>query len=386
MRETPVLAVVGGGRWARVYLSVLARMPLSCRLAVVSRHGGERVAAMTDACGRSVTVLPDLDALLAAGKPAGAVVVNAAMSHVDTARTLLSAGVPVLVEKPAATDAAAARSLLAAAEHAGVALMPALTYLHCSYLDHFARLVRAGAPRPATLRLVWTDPAGEVRYGEQKDHDRGIGIAMDVVPHVWGILVAVLGRQPVSVERCVVERGGRGVELRLRAGATLCEVLIGRQTGARQRLITVGGRLAIDFSTEPGTIRVGDSQVSGDADWNIRTDRPVRRQLDAFVAAMAVRATQESLSDLLETARLAGECDGLVKARQRTMLAATPASVFDADTACAVQELLADARVRTGRLQAGDRAGLEAQVQALRARAAAEPDGDWLRVLSAEGV
>lgn len=384
MGDAPLLAVVGGGRWARVYVSVLAGMHLPYRLAVVARHGSQRMAGMKDSSGQAVAVLPDLDALLAAGRPAGAIVVNAAMRHADTAQRLLAAGVPVLVEKPAAPDEAAARTLQEAAQRSGSALMPALTYLHCAYLDNFARLVRAGEPRPANLRMAWTDPAVEVRHGENKGYDRGIGVALDVVPHVWSVLVALLGRVPVAVEGCGIARGGRRVDLRLRAGDTVCDVLIEREAAARRRCVEVGDSLSIDFSSEPGTIRSCGVEASADADWATRTDRPVRRQLDAFLRALAAPPSQQSLADLLDSARLAGACDALVKARQRELLAGTPMSLLDADTACAVRELLAPVLLRTGRLEAGDAAGLEAHVLALQARAA--PPGPWLDALAKEGA
>jgi predicted dehydrogenase len=380
--SAPVLAVVGGGRWARVYLSVLAAMPLPFRLALVARHGAERAGAVLDAAGRAATLVPDVDALLASGRPAGAIVVNAAMAHAGTALRLLEAGVPVLVEKPAAVDPDDAAAMAAAARRHGVALLPALSYLHCAYLDAFAQCVRDAGQEPAALALDWADPASETRHGEQKAYDRGIGLALDVVPHAWAILAGVLGRPAMVLEDCRIARGGRRVALRMRAGAAQCEVLLEREAPQRRRRLAVAGGPAIDFAEEPGILFTAAGARNADPAWATRADRPLRRQLEAFLRALPAPPAARDLADLEDSVRLAHACDLAVKEQQRRVLADAPAGEPDADTACALQELLAPRLVRLGRLRPGDREGLEREVAALRARVADRPAARWLQALA----
>jgi predicted dehydrogenase len=384
MTTPPVLALVGGGRWARIYLSVLAAMPLPFRLVVVSHHGADRVAGTKDAAGDLVTVVPDLDALLSSTRPAGAILANAAMAHGPSALRLLEAGVPVLVEKPAAVSPQQAAAMVRAAERSGAALMPALTYLHCAYLETFAKVLHTAAPRPATaLALDWADSADEARYGERKDYDRGIGLALDVMPHVWAILASVLGRSGFALESCLSERGGRRVAVRLRAGSTACEVRIEREAPARRRAIRFGDGPAIDFTAEPGTIHSAAGEISGDPSWSTRSDRPVRRQVEAFLRGLSAPPAAEALADLEASVRLAHDCDAMVKEQQRRLLANTAAADgLDADAECALRELLAPALVQLGRLQAGDDKSLQEHVRRVREGAERAPAGNWLQALS----
>jgi predicted dehydrogenase len=382
----PVLALIGGGRWARVYLSVLAAMPLEFPIVVVARHGADQLVRLRDQAGRAVIVVPDVDNLLSSTRPAGAIVVNAANSHLPTALRLLEARVPVLVEKPPAMDVSGAASLAQAARRRHVALLPALTYLHCTYLHNFADVVRSAGVAPSTLKLEWADPAAEARYGEQKLYDRGIGLAMDVVPHVWAILASVLGDRPVALESCSMTRGGRCVRLALRVGNVACDVVLEREAAERRRFLSLDDRISIDFTTEPGVIAAAGHRTSGDAQWSTRADRPVRRQVAVFLRELAAPPSERALADLNACTRLASACDQLVKEQQNRLLARSPTGRFDADTECAISELLAPRLLGSGRIRPGDRAALQDQVQALRSRVAQEPAGDWLQALASAHV
>ena len=376
-----VLALVGGGRWARVYLSTLAAMPLPWPLAVVARHAPPAQAATHDAAGRPVLVLPDLDALLSLGRPvAGAIVVNAAAAHAPTALRLLEARIPVLVEKPGAIDAAAAAGLVVAARSHGVALLPALTYRHCAFLDHFAQGLPAR--KPARMRLEWADPAAESRYGEVKKYDRGIGLALDVVPHVWAIASAVLGEHAPRLEACTMERGGRRLLLRLRAGAVDCEAVLERDAPGRRRFLSVDDAATIDFSEEPGTITVDGQARCADPEWATRVDRPVRRQLEAFLQALQAAPDGRALADFEASVQLATQCDALVKAQQTALLASAATARFDDDIACALYELLSQRLLATGGLAPGDRVGLDTHFQGLRVAVARDPQASWLQALA----
>lgn len=385
MPQQGALALVGGGRWAAVYLSVLAAMPLSAPLVVVTRHGTQRFAGMRDHLGRPVTVLPHLEALLESTLPAGAIVVNAAAAHAATALRLLRARVPVLVEKPGATDFASAKALVEAAREEGLALMPALTYLHCAYLDNFAAALRRCAARPSVLRMYWADPVVETRYGEQKLYDRSIGVTMDVMPHIWAILATVLGRSDLRVQGCRIERGGLLVAVWLHAGDVACEIVLEREAAQRRRLLEIDGRASIDFAVEPGIITIDEARTSGDHAWSTRADRPVRRQIEAFLGALGDTRSGRALDDFQASSRLAVECDGMVKQQQARLLAGASVGSFGADVACAVRELLAQRLLGSGSLQPGDLGALESSVAALRAQVMLEPAGNWLDAL-ARGV
>lgn len=380
MAQAPILALVGGGRWARIYLSVLTAMPLPFRIAVVTRHGADRFATARDASGEAVRVFRNIDALLSSGRPAGAIVANAALSHADSALRLLDARVPVLVEKPAAASMQDAAALAQAAAAAGVALMPALTFMHCAYLENFARVLSTcHLPASPTLVLEWVDAAAEARYGEVKTYDHATSAALDVLPHAWSVLTSVLGRQEFRIESCRAEEGGRRVLVRLDAAAVACELRIEREGVARRRMLSVAEGPSIDFTNEPGTIASAEGQSAGDAGWGSRTDRPVRRQVESFLRALSAPPDAQALADLEQSVRLASHCDALIKAQQRQLLAASGvAAGLDDAVARALRELLAPVLVGAGQLRAGDNAGLLARVAALREEAPRSGALTWL--------
>jgi predicted dehydrogenase len=65
----------------------------------------------------------DIAAMLAAGRPDGVIVATPNHLHVDQGLECIDKGIPTLVEKPIATDVAAARRLVEASERNGIALL-----------------------------------------------------------------------------------------------------------------------------------------------------------------------------------------------------------------------------------------------------------------------
>lgn len=276
------VAVIGGGRWARVILGVLSDIAPDAELFACSPRGATATAAWVEQHGlarqaRVLTGWPDvtLDA---------AVVANAARDHEAAAIRALRAGVPVLVEKPLAPTSAGAERIIDAARSSGGKLATAHVFLFASYLQRFAGAV-AAAGGAQSLRIVWADPGAEVRYGEAKTHDASLPVEADVLPHVVSIADVVIGR---PVDRCVRARtSGPGAlaVLELRAGSVSCGVELARGAAARKRLIEVvtgAGTLSLDFAVEPGVVTHGSECASGDPAWST-TPRPLARMLTAFL-------------------------------------------------------------------------------------------------------
>ncbi|WP_298459996.1 Gfo/Idh/MocA family protein [uncultured Cellulomonas sp.] len=114
------VGVVGLGSIARkAYLPVLATTP-GITPVLVTRNA-RTLAEVGDAV-RASDRFTTVDDAVAAGLDA-ALVHTPSSTHPEVAGTLLRAGVPVLVDKPLATDAAAAHALVEVAETAGVSLM-----------------------------------------------------------------------------------------------------------------------------------------------------------------------------------------------------------------------------------------------------------------------
>src|SRR4051812_39475599 len=98
------LALVGGGRWARVLASVLLEVtPASVQIDIHTARNptgmGEWSARQGLGRARVVTASPEFHG---ANRPDAVIVANAARDHTTAAAASLRAGVATLVEKPLA--------------------------------------------------------------------------------------------------------------------------------------------------------------------------------------------------------------------------------------------------------------------------------------------
>ena len=131
------IAIIGGGRWGRVILSVLATsdLPLT-RITMVTSHNSalvqKLVAQLASNC--LIRIVSTLDEI-----PAAAIIANAARSHGETAQQLIVQGAHLLIEKPVVLTSQEAQHLVTLARQAMRVVLPGLSYRFCSYLHHFAQ-------------------------------------------------------------------------------------------------------------------------------------------------------------------------------------------------------------------------------------------------------
>ncbi len=114
------LGVVGLGFMGRRYARFVSAID-GVRLAGV--HDLDTARAEEVAVEFGATVYPDPDALACAADVAGVIVCTPEDRHEQPALAALSAGKPLLVEKPVAHSLAAARAIAAAAERSGVPVL-----------------------------------------------------------------------------------------------------------------------------------------------------------------------------------------------------------------------------------------------------------------------
>ena len=213
-----------------------------------------------------------------------AIVVNAARDHARAIEWALSAGVPVLVEKPVTLTGAESQRLADLARQRSVHFASAHIFLFAGYIDRFSALV-ADAGRVRAIRVRWTDPQSENRYGEQKQYDPGLPIFMDWLPHVMSIVGTLTSDEPEKCEIAKLLRGGAHLELTLMLGDIPCSIQLIRNSDQRRRIVEVDVRhdsLRLDFSREPGTVTCGGATMSGDPDWGGKA-RPSSQMLSGFL-------------------------------------------------------------------------------------------------------
>jgi predicted dehydrogenase len=280
------VAIIGGGRWARVLAEVLCGVvPAGVGISV---HSARNAASMSRWAAER-----DLGARLrvsnewpraAGGTSTAVLVVNAARDHERAVEWALRAGLPVMVEKPIARTAAGAAHLAQRASELGVRFAAAHIFLFARYVDNFARRVaEAGEVRAVLVR--WTDPRSELRYGEPKRYDAALPVFADWLPHVVAILGALSGDGPTHCKAVALQEGGAQMALDALCGGAAWRIELARDADERRRVIEVdaGGKtLRLDFSREPGTIAHGAVSTTADPLWDAEP-RPAARMLSAFL-------------------------------------------------------------------------------------------------------
>ena len=280
------IAIVGGGRWARVLLEALCGIaPSSVEIVVFTRSGRRRMTEWTRA--RRLTNRIQLSSVWPPPgpiRPGAVIVANASRDHASAVQWALSAGVPTLVEKPIALNGETAQRLADLATERGVRLAAAHVFLFAGYIENFASCLKTEG-RIDSLTIDWTDPKNEERYGERKRYDPSVPVIADCLPHVVSIAGAITGQVPTRCTGLELRRGGAAIGLELMGRDVSYTVHLERDGADRRRVLraAAGGEPhELDFSIEPGTLRSGSCVSSGDRDWDTRP-RPVACMLRAFL-------------------------------------------------------------------------------------------------------
>jgi predicted dehydrogenase len=306
------VAIIGGGRWGRVILSVLATSDLPVdRITLVTTHNAALAQNVVSrlASNHPIRIVSELS-----DGPSVAIIANAARSHGETARNLIARGAHLLIEKPVVLTFPEAQHLLSLARAAHTILLAGLSYRFCSYLRNFAR--RIEPLRPLTgFNLCWTDPAGEIRYGEKITYDATINVADDVMPHIWAILSVLFPQAVFSVKSCRMARGGKSATFTLSADGMKGSVTLERDGDRRRRIIQLSAPGSLDFSVEPGTMTIGAETLTADSDW-ANSPWPLARQLRYFLECVEQgKIAEDDETALLESVRLAESASALFNAR-----------------------------------------------------------------------
>jgi len=280
------IAVIGGGRWARVLTEVLCTIITPpCRITVYTPHNLVGMLKWTShkALQDQVTVTSVWPEFVGSEINA-AIVVNAARDHEMVVTKLLLERIPVLVEKPVTLTGNATRRLINLASANNTYLAAAHIFLYASYHKKFAELV---LDKTAIRKLIvnWIDPELENRYGENKQYDPGLTVVSDWFPHILSILSLYGPGYSCNIDTLGIQRGGAAVDINMEYGNISCQIHIERNGASRQRLISVitdTQSLQLDYSVEPGIVKVIDQEISGDKDWQ-KTERPSALMLKAFL-------------------------------------------------------------------------------------------------------
>ena len=294
------VAVIGGGRWARILLEVICSIvPMSVK---ISAHSPRNAPAMTKwvhslGLERRIRVFSDYPKSIS-GQIGAVVVANAAHDHEKAIEWALLERLPVLVEKPVTLSATSTQRLIQLANFQKTYLATAHVFLFASYIEAFSKIISENA-RIDSVKVRWVDPKSESRYGESKSYDSGLPIYADWLPHIYSILDCFL-TGPAHISKILgFYRGGSDLKINLQYGQTPCVIELVRNGISRQRVIevtTIQKKIVLDFGFEPGTIYTDDIALCGDSEWD-DNPKPVSKMLVSFFQGAVGQGCDERLDN-----------------------------------------------------------------------------------------
>jgi|GEM_PF-3572309 len=276
------IAVIGGGRWSRVHISVLEDLlDATSRILWITDHGHDKnldYLAQKNYAKTSVKrYIDDIEGI----KIDGLIVATRSHTHEKYLRYALEKKIPALIEKPFALSASSASEFVAQAEDNNISIGSNLEFLYASYLQDFKSL--CSSINIKTIECFWHDPFSETRYGETKYSDICTPIAFDQAMHIWSLL-HVLGYSTALNVEDVQYRENSEILISARHDDVIIKLSLFRRAQEKQRKIVINdNELVLDFAPEPGTITTKDKSVIHNQ-W--RNHRPMSASLSAFLKSI----------------------------------------------------------------------------------------------------
>lgn len=287
------VGLVGVGRHGLRYAQhLLHDLPAAALRAVCRRHPEEGFHVPG---AESVKVYGDALALIADPSVDVIVVVTPPIYSSAICRLASRARKPLLIEKPLATTATDARTMVAQAREAGVPLMTAQTLRFDHTIQHMKTL-QPSIGRSQQLELVFhiemrkTAPDHVMGYGER-------GAVLEIGVHMLD-LVRFLTGEEVQEVRCTMDRHPpsapetkASVHLTT-VGGTGCRIEIARVSGSRtSRALWVGSEGRVEADWMQRRIRCVDSAGIETMNANPPPSQTVLQTLRAFLQAVKDRTS-----------------------------------------------------------------------------------------------
>ncbi|MEM6309327.1 MAG: Gfo/Idh/MocA family oxidoreductase [Pseudomonadota bacterium] len=301
--EGPVV-LLGGGRWARVILSVLTELDKVGQVIWVTRHGFEANQCWLAQQGFSGVTLQSPDVPFWDQNPSAVIIATQTSRHAALLQEAIEKQVPALCEKPFAMDYDQAEQLVQLSQRNGTIAGVNLEFLYASYLHDFKHALVSQHFR--SIHIDWQDPIFEIRHGEKKFGDVYTPLVHDSLPHCWSLLRVLTQKTPVDLEKIDYDHEGQ-ITLAGTCNTTNVRIALNRRATTRVRRVSVNdGEAVLEFSQEPGTMQFFGNVPTANA-W--RGARPLRASLCAFFDAIEdpVAAFPASIQNCLSSVALSQE-------------------------------------------------------------------------------
>ncbi len=288
------IVVVGGGRWGRTWVKVIAgARATSTGISIAARTAPESVRQwlQTQEIVGSAQPVASLDeAMQLHPRPVAAIVASRPRDHVRDSLDALDRGLHVLVEKPISPAAVDGERLLVAARAAGRVLAIGTEFAFLPVLHAVAETLKEDLQGAVCLTLHWDDPAHEVRHGDAKTHHGETSVVIDLLAHAVSIFDILVPQTGVEVADVDLSTDGNVGHVVLRDGDGRRFVLLCDRTAAARRrelTIDVGSiHATVDFSSNPALVVIDGNPCRIPKDV-LALDSTLRLELGAFLTEIS---------------------------------------------------------------------------------------------------
>jgi predicted dehydrogenase len=275
------IAVIGVGYLGRQHARILSSLPHTELVAVVDTN---RARAEEIAAAHGTLAFSDYREVV--GRIDAVTIAVPTRLHRDIAVQCLSAGVPVLVEKPMARSLVEAEAMMAAARHAGVALA-------VGHTERFNPAVVAARPLLTDPRFIEVH-----RLGTFPERSLDIDVVFDLMIHDLDVLLSLVPSEAESIEAVGVPvLTGRvdiaNARVRFANGciANLTASRISRERVRKIRFFQPAAYLSIDYAAQKvelwRLVRTAGAMPSiQGGDLEVVSEEPLKRELADFVDAV----------------------------------------------------------------------------------------------------
>ena len=250
------LVIIGGGRWARVYIeTVINILPSDTLISINTEKNvkGMNVWAEKLCLQNRLKIsnkLPDLKK----NKNNAVIISNAAKDHARFVKWGIEKKAKILVEKPLALNFNIASQLVELAKKDNVYLASAHVFNFSESIKSLKNLLGKD-DSIKSISITWSDCTSEIRYGDKKTFDPSLTVLEDVFPHIFSIfnVITKLKKWTYKPGNLKFLRGGSKLKASLLINNILCSFEVMRNSKARKRIIKIysnRGFIKLNFSGE----------------------------------------------------------------------------------------------------------------------------------------